>query len=512
MNLSEFQNSLLKNYDQHRGPFNWLAGEYDSGIYSYLSTSDRKNAVALVYANHADTIGNITEQTSPIEKILRRPAKFQELFELIVCATLIGLLKESKGGTRFNVGDCLLPSSAADTEKLKEQFETFKTTLPVLTDAWVQDLKRIWGTAAIVTWVGYQIAFLNIRLKSFAAGLKKNDLISKDRGNSTEAMVDAYSVVSCEVIDCANLSIDEAMADLEKLVGLSDVKRKVLGLVAASAYGEAREIACAVTAPPAFSNFIISGPPGVGKTTSAKLVGKLLAASGLLKNKVIVQITASALIGVFTGTTEAKIADLFKRGRGGVIIIDEVDSLATRDAVIATRSHEMAIDTLNALIGYEKDNDTGTVVIMTGYEAGIQNLLNKNLGLRRRFPNYIAMSSYDATVLMGIFKQMLDARSYKFKPEIVDAAIQQIMDAKAYMGENFGNAGTVEEFIGVMEAGRAQRVGLSDLRQIIVNKTAAPEMISKLSELAFGDIPVFDKQAKVFKSGGLSLVRDAQRS
>jgi len=505
MSITEFENSLLENYEKYRGPFNWLASERELGVYNYLSHVERRAAMMLVYTKYADTAANITDRTTPIEKIFRHPVKFQELFDLIVCTALIGLVKENGGGTRFCVGDCVLPDSRTDTHALKQQFEVFRDSYTSSDTPWVTGLKDAWGSAAILTWVDRQISFLSVRLKSASMDPQRNRAASKSQKPSQNSNVDPYSVVSCEIIDYTVLSADDAVANLEKLVGLSEIKRKLMGLIAAAAYNDARKVASAASQPPSFNNFIISGPPGVGKTTSARLVAGILASSELVKNKVAVQTTTSALIGVYIGTTEAKLTDLFNKGRGGIIIIDEADSLAPQESS-PTKFHEGAIATLNALIGYEKDNDTGTIVILTGYESGIQNLLRMNAGLRRRFPNYIALPSYDSQTLKGICAQMLEARSYKYEVEILEAANKQLMAAKDHMGMNFGNAGTVEEFINVMEAGRAQRIGLTKLSQIVKARTADIETASKLSELSLIDIPMFDKEAKIFQSSYLSVV------
>jgi ATPase family associated with various cellular activities (AAA) len=505
MNLSEFKIVLLDHYDKHNGPFNWLASEYDLGEYDDLSSAERKIAATFIYTKYANTIDDISNRSSPIEKILSKPIKAQEFFELIVCSTLASRLKENYGSTKFCIGDCLLSNKQEDLYKLRQQFQILKCSLSNSSDPWIEGLKNGWGYSACLVWIDHQIAFLNSKIKSVST----RQTVAKNRENSSQkSWIDAYSVMSCDIQDYSDLTLDQAMANFERLVGLSEVKMKILSMLASSAYHEARDHVCLAPQSLTFNNFAISGPPGVGKTTSARLIAGVLAASNLIKKKTVIETTASALLGVYIGTTEAKIHDLFKQGSGGVIIIDEADSLASRAG--STRYHEGAIDTLNALIGYEKDNDAGTVVILTGYESGLQDLFHTNLGLRRRFPNYLVMPSYDAHTLKGIFSKMLNTRSYTFGPEIADAAVQQLQAAKDHMGLSFGNAGTVEEFISVMEAGRAQRIGLTNLRHIISRKEVIPEERSILSDLSLNDLPVFDKNIKIFKCGHLSLVSSNQ--
>jgi len=492
MNLTDFHMILLKNYEKRGGPFNWLASEYDFAFYNEMSSEQKKMALTLVYTKHFDVITTQHQGNTPVGRVLLNPIKSQEFFELIMCTSLIHLNKKTKDIKCFSLGRFPLPSEGANTLRLQKQFTYFKDRLDQSDDIWVTDCVKVWGQQTLHQWINDQVAFLQSKIEEDSKkDQKENALLGR---------------ATFEVTDYRDLPLKNAFDKLDTLIGLSNVKRNVENLIMRTKYSEVRSAACAVPQQSSFNNFIISGPPGVGKTTSARIIAGIFAASDMLKEKAAIFTTTSALIGEWTGVTERNITELFKRGRGGVIVIDEADSLAPRDAFWASRNHEVAIDTLNALIGYEKDNDTGTIVILTGYEDGITNLLNRNAGLRRRFPNRIAMPAYDGDTLRGIFIQMLKARAYNFANDLVDGALKQIIFAKESMGANFGNAGTIEEFIDVMEAGRAKKIGIDVLRDVASSKNFSSDFVERLSTLYLEEIPRFDKNTKSFVVGHLSLV------
>ncbi|RGP72016.1 nfx1-type zinc finger-containing 1 [Fusarium longipes] len=143
--------------------------------------------------------------------------------------------------------------------------------------------------------------------------------------------------------------------------------------------------------------FIFKGPPGTGKTTTAKKVGKLFYDMGVLSSDEVVTCSVTSLIGQYTGHTGPKVISQFERGLGKVLFIDEAYRLAEntfhKDAV------GEIVDTMT-----NPQYARNMVVILAGYGNEMEKLLSTNPGLRSRFPTVIDfphMSPKDCLLLLS---------------------------------------------------------------------------------------------------------------
>ena len=72
---------------------------------------------------------------------------------------------------------------------------------------------------------------------------------------------------------------------------------------------------------PALPHCLFMGPPGTGKTTSARCLGRLLKDRGLLPLDDVVETTGWGLMGRFVGQTRGVVKALLQRALGGVLLI-----------------------------------------------------------------------------------------------------------------------------------------------------------------------------------------------
>ncbi len=146
---------------------------------------------------------------------------------------------------------------------------------------------------------------------------------------------------------------------------------------------------------------VIQGPPGVGKTEVAKIIGKIYLAMGILKNNKFVKATRSQLIAGYLGQTAKATQKIIDSAIGGILFIDEVYSLGNAEK--RDSFSKECIDTINENLTERK---TDFICIVAGYKEEIDSCFFAfNPGLERRFPVRFTINPYKPNDLFLIFKK-----------------------------------------------------------------------------------------------------------
>ncbi|MEU8242255.1 AAA family ATPase [Actinoplanes missouriensis] len=206
-------------------------------------------------------------------------------------------------------------------------------------------------------------------------------------------------------------SLAAALDDLDGLVGLDTVKadlRRIVDYVTV----QRRRAAAGMPVTPVTHHLVFVGNPGTGKTTVARIAGRLFAALGLLSSGHCVEASRADLVAEYVGQTAQRTGEVIERARGGVLIIDEAYSLAPNDRHSDYGSE--AIETL--LLAMENHRDD-LVVIVAGYPVEMERFIASNPGLRSRFPRTVAFADYSAAELLEIFDTLAGAEGYTLEPQ-----------------------------------------------------------------------------------------------
>jgi SpoVK/Ycf46/Vps4 family AAA+-type ATPase len=193
-------------------------------------------------------------------------------------------------------------------------------------------------------------------------------------------------------------TVEGALAELDGLVGLEPVKRQVHEIVAQLQVARLRDRQGLASQPPS-RHFVFTGPPGTGKTTVARILGRIFAALGLLVRPEVIEAHRADLVGEHLGSTAIKTNKLIDSAMGGVLFIDEAYALHNE---AYSGGDAFGSEAIATLLKRAEDDRERLVIVLAGYTADMDRLLRSNPGLASRFSTRITFPSYDAAELTRI--------------------------------------------------------------------------------------------------------------
>ncbi len=254
--------------------------------------------------------------------------------------------------------------------------------------------------------------------------------------------------------------LESAMAELDELVGLQDVKHEIRTLTDLITVQERRR-AEGKKVPEVGLHLVFVGPPGTGKTTVARLMGRIYQGLGVLRSGHLVETDRAGIVAGYVGQTAMKVDEKVNQALDGVLFIDEAYTLAG-----AAGTQDFGQEAIAALLKRMEDNRDRLAVVLAGYDEPMARLLDSNPGLRSRFSQILQFASYTADELAAIFRSMI----VKYDYTLSAAGEVRLGEVTALMVENsgptFGNAREVRNLFEDairLHAGRAADDPAADL-------------------------------------------------
>ena len=223
--------------------------------------------------------------------------------------------------------------------------------------------------------------------------------------------------------------------ELDDLIGLGSVKQEVGSLANFVELQKQREAQGLKTAKVSY-HLVFYGSPGTGKTTVARIVGRIYKDLGVLKKGHTVETDRGGLVAKYMGQTALKTDTVIQQALDGVLFIDEASSLVPQ----GDGAQHYGQESIATLLKRMEDYRDRLVVIIAGYKDEMQRFIDSNPGLQSRFNRYIDFPDYSGAELSDIFKMYMKKNQYTLTPDAEAYLKEQFDYAVAHKDRNFGNA------------------------------------------------------------------------
>lgn len=223
--------------------------------------------------------------------------------------------------------------------------------------------------------------------------------------------------------------------ELNSLIGLGSVKKEVRSLANFVKLQKQREAQGLKNAKVSY-HLVFYGSPGTGKTTVARIVGRIYKDLGVLKKGHTVETDRAGLCGQYVGQTGPKTDSVIMKALDGVLFIDEAYALTPEGG----NGNDYGQEAVSTILKRMEDYRDRLVVIVAGYKDEMHRFIDSNPGLRSRFNRYIDFPDYSAQELKDIFKMYLKKNQYALAPDAEEYLSEKLDYAVAHKDRNFGNA------------------------------------------------------------------------
>lgn len=273
--------------------------------------------------------------------------------------------------------------------------------------------------------------------------------------------------------------LDEALGELNALTGLTKIKQEVQELIRLTRYYRDldRDILKAFS-----MHSVFLGNPGTGKTTVARIIGKVYKALGLLERGHVVEADGGDLIAGFVGQTSIKTKEIIKKAMGGILFIDE--AYAITESSSKSGSADFGKKAIAALIKEMEDHRGEFGLIVAGYTDNMKRFLETNPGMKSRFDRTFHFLDFTEEELWEIAVNMFAQRGLKVDKE----ASKHIKTYIGHLYQNrskfFGNARSIRKM--VEKTNRNQELRMANLEKD--QRTA-----KKMETIVLEDVKEFDK-------------------
>lgn len=245
-------------------------------------------------------------------------------------------------------------------------------------------------------------------------------------------------------------SLEQVLAELETLIGMRQVKSKVREITNFAQLQQTR-VQHGFGPLPAAYHTVFTGNPGTGKTTVARLMGRIYKSLGILKKGHLIECDRASLVAEYVGQTAPKTHAMIASALDGILFIDEAYTLAGGEKDFG----QEAIDTL---LKRMEDHRDRLVVIVAGYPEPMKKFIDTNPGLQSRFTRYVDFPDYPPQQLARIFNSICREHSLQLTPGLREKVLHHFTHTYRHRDDKFGNARLVRNCFESIISRQATRI------------------------------------------------------
>lgn len=316
----------------------------------------------------------------------------------------------------------------------------------------------------------HYIRYANILLKADGAISPEEETILKNINRiCTNPKVNIAGVKQSEVPE--NETLEDVLKELNQLIGLKNIKADVDSLINFLKIQKAREEQSLATTDRTL-HAVFMGPPGTGKTTVARLIGRIYKHLGYLESGHLVETDRAGLVAGYVGQTALRVDEVVKSAIDGVLFIDEAYALVKED-----NNRDFGSEAVETLLKRMEDHRKDLAVIVAGYSEEMKTFIESNPGLKSRFNRYFKFNHYDGKEMLDIFKLYAVKADFKLNEE-AEEKLSFILDGMfEKKDERFGNARVVRNLFEECVANQANRiVKINELTKDVLVTLTEPDI------------------------------------
>ncbi|MEM7105873.1 MAG: AAA family ATPase [Bacteroidota bacterium] len=289
-----------------------------------------------------------------------------------------------------------------------------------------------------------EIIFMDqlIAVVPFRVG-KEKELMSETGANySTNTL---RTPTGPEAEEEQKITFEDAKQELEDLIGLHAVKTQINELATYLQFIKIRQEKGFTDSDKMSLHTVFMGNPGTGKTTVARMLGKIYTSLDLLSHGRVFEVGRADLVGEFIGQTAPKVKKAIEQARGGILFIDEAYALTDR----GDDKKDFGKEVIEVLLKELSDGKGDIAIVFAGYPEEMQSFLDANPGLASRLPNVISFPDYSPDELMDIAEYSAGKKDVTIEGDAKILIKNKVVEAYRNRNRKFGNArfvnGIIEE-------------------------------------------------------------------
>lgn len=226
--------------------------------------------------------------------------------------------------------------------------------------------------------------------------------------------------------------IEALQQQLESLVGLPNAKRELTHLIHFIKI-QGMRVDHGLASVQMTYHLVFTGNPGTGKTTVARIIGRIYKLLGVLSSGHFVETDRAGLVAGYVGQTALKVQEVVKKATGGVLFIDEAYALVQEEKDVFGK------EAIDSLLKAMEDLRDDLVIIVAGYEALMERFLQANPGFKSRFNHFVAFENFTTDELFRIFEQLCDKHDYTYNEAFAAVIYRELQALPVEQLPNFSN-------------------------------------------------------------------------